>query len=124
MHALEALPEVELVRHDNAPDTIGWLREHPDTAALIVLDHDLGPSRVGDGERFEPGIGRHESDYLLELAPSCPVLIHSTNGPAAFGMQFSLEAAGWSVTRVYPFDDLEWIERDWFPEVVRLLAAQ
>jgi hypothetical protein len=123
VRVLAALPDVELVRHDSAPDTIAWLRDHPDAAALIVLDHDLGPSRLRDGERFEPGIGRDVSDYLLELTPSCPVLIHSTNGPAAFGMQFSLESAGWSVTRVYPFDDLEWIARDWFPEVVRLLSA-
>jgi hypothetical protein len=50
-------------------------------------------------------------------------VIHSSNSPAADGMQFCLEPAGWSVTRVYPFDHLAWIERDWLPEIQRLLAC-
>jgi len=50
------------------------------------------------------------------------VRIHSSNSPAAQGMQFCLERAGWSVTRVFPFDDLAWVERDWLPEMQRLLG--
>ena len=73
-----------------------------------------------DGQRFEPGIGREVADFLAQHAPVCPVIIHSSNGPAAQGMQFCLERAGWSVTRVYPLDDLAWVERGWRPELQRL----
>ena len=118
---LAAVTDLPVVLHDNAPDLIQWLREHLNRSLLIILDHDLGPSRLRDGERFEPGIGREVADLLAEHPPVCPVLIHSSNSPAAQGMQFCLEAAGWSVTRVYPFDGFAWIERDWLPEVQRLL---
>ena len=100
---------------------LAWLRDHLERAPIIALDHDLGPSRLRDGERFEPGIGRDVADYLATRAPVCPVVIHSSNSPAADGMQFCLEAAGWTVTRVYPCDDLAWIERDWLAELRRFL---
>lgn len=115
---------VAVVHHDNAPDMLAWLSKNLGRAVLIALDHDLGPSRIRDGERFEPGIGRDVADSLAQRTPVCPVLIHSSNGPAADGMQFCLERAGWSVTRVYPLDDLTWVERDWMPEVQRLMAIE
>ncbi|MCC2668905.1 MAG: hypothetical protein K0Q72_1376 [Armatimonadetes bacterium] len=110
-----------VVLHDNAPDLLAWLQQHLNDAVLIALDHDLGPSRLRDGIRFEPGIGRDVVEFLAERGPVCPVVIHSSNSPAALGMQFRLEAAGWSVTRVIPFDGMQWIERDWLPEVERAL---
>jgi hypothetical protein len=108
---------------DNAPDMLDWLRDYVDCAMLIALDHDLGPSRAREGERFEPGVGRDVVDYLADCPPVCPVVIHSSNSPAALGMQFCLEAAGWTVARVFPYDDLAWIERDWLPQVQRLLPG-
>jgi hypothetical protein len=121
LHAVTALG-LPLVQFDNAPDMPIWLRESLPNAVLIALDHDLGPSRLRDGERFEPGIGRDVADYLAGCSPTCPILIHSSNSPAAQGMLFCLEGAGWNVTRVYPFDDLAWIERDWEPELRRLIG--
>jgi hypothetical protein len=115
---------IPVVHHDNAPDMLAWLAKHLGRAVLIALDHDLGPSRIRDGERFEPGIGREVADFLAEHTPVCPVIIHSSNGPAADGMQFCLERAGWSVTRVYPLDDLTWVERDWKPVVQRVMGLK
>lgn len=115
---------IPVVHQDNVPDLLEWLRKNLQRAVLIALDHDLGPSRIRDGQRFEPGIGREVADFLAQRTPVCPVLIHSSNGPAADGMQFCLERAGWSVTRVYPLDDLTWVERDWKPVVRRLTGIE
>jgi hypothetical protein len=112
---------VPVVHHDNVPDTLEWLRENVGQTILVALDHDLGPSRLRDGQRFEPGIGREVADFLAERSPVCPVIIHSSNSPAAEGMLCCLQGAGWSVTRVYPFDDLAWVDRDWKPALQRLV---
>lgn len=122
--ALQRECDLPIVLYDTAPDLVEWLRTGLSGARLLLLDHDLGPSRLRNGERFEPGIGRDVADFLAERMPVCPVLIHSSNVPAAQGMQFCLERAGWTVTRIYPFDDLEWVERDWLPEVRRLLRSE
>src|SRR5689334_6094268 len=55
-----------VVHYDNAPDMVGWLRDHLHQAALIALDHDLGASRIRDGQRFDPGVGRQVVDFLAE----------------------------------------------------------
>ncbi len=112
-----------LIVHRSAPEAIAWLEKHLEDSALLALDHDLGPSWRRSGTLFDPGIGRHVANWLAEREPVCPVVIHSSNGPAANGMQNCLEAAGWTVGRVFPFDELEWIERDWTPLVQQLLAA-
>jgi hypothetical protein len=110
-----------VVWFDNAPDMLVWLRENLERAVLIALDHDLGASRISDGERIDPGVGRAVADFLAECSPVCPVVIHSSNAPAAQGMQFCLENAGWRVMRVSPHDDLAWVERDWIPVLKQLL---
>jgi hypothetical protein len=121
--AVVTIPGLTLLLFDNAPDLLEWLPGNLPRANTLALDHDLGPSRLRDGERFEPGIGRDVADYLATQPPTCPVIVHSTNGPAAYGMQFCLETAGWTVTRVHPFDDLAWVERDWLPEIERALGC-
>jgi len=85
---------------------------------MLSLDHDLGPDRQRQGKTFDPGIGRDVAEFLVTRAPSCSVLIHSSNVEAAHGMQFTLEDAGWSVERVAPFDDLAWIKAQWSGLVV------
>jgi hypothetical protein len=124
IEVVQSALRLPVVQHDNAPDMVEWLEANLDGAVLIALDHDLGPSRSRDGQRFEPGIGRAVADFLAERSPTCPVVIHSSNAPAAEGMRICLEAGGWAVTRVYPFDDLAWMERDWLPEVQRLVGEQ
>lgn len=107
------LPGARLVVFDNSPDMVAWLRSNLGNVDLISLDHDLGPNRERDGEVFDPGTGREVSSYLLECTPRCPVIVHSSNPDAAPAMTFELEEAGWSVRRVIPFSDLEWIGETW-----------
>jgi hypothetical protein len=113
----------ELVFIDNAPDVVEWLRQHLREAVLICLDHDLGPNRERNGETFDPGIGRDVVEYMVTLEPVCPVLVHSTNSPAAYGMKVRLKEAGWKCSRVIPFDALEWVKLAWFPKVKKYLGG-
>jgi DNA-binding NtrC family response regulator len=87
------------------------------SADLISLDHDLEPS---DDDR-EPGTGRDVADALAKLDPICPVIVHSTNHPAAVGMEFVLTDRGWRVERIMPYDDLAWVAEAWLPLVIELL---
>jgi hypothetical protein len=112
----------DIVVFDNAPDIIEWLRQNLDQAALICLDHDLGPNRPRSGESFDPGTGRDVADYLAMRKPVCPVIIHTTNTLAAPGMTMALEDAGWSVSRILPYNDLEWVGVDWIECVAENLA--
>lgn len=114
--------EYDLAFFDNAPDMLRWLRGNLNSVALLCLDHDLGPNRKRDGEVFDPGTGRDIVDYLITCPPTCPVLIHSTNSPAAEGMRFALDDAGWHNQRVIPLGDLEWIESEWSSKVATLLS--
>jgi hypothetical protein len=113
------LGSFELSLFDNAPEMISWLERHLDKTKLICLDHDLGPNRCRDGSQFDPGTGRDVADFLASQNPICPVIIHTTNNLAAPGMQLALEDAGWSVSHVLPFGDLEWIPAEWIGEVER-----
>jgi hypothetical protein len=112
-----SFPEHDAVFFDNAPDMLAWLAEHLADVSLVCLDHDLGPSRIREGERFEPGTGRDVANLLAGTKACCPVVIHTSNYIAAPGMVLALESGGWSVDRVVPFRDLEWLEEAWFPTV-------
>ncbi len=104
---------------DNAPEMISWLPENLASVTLISLDHDLGPDRPGPDGDWDPGTGRQVADLLTAFRPQCPVIVHSSNAPAAEGMQFALEGAGWTVLRVFPFHDLEWIASSWLERSAR-----
>ena len=71
---------------------------------------------------LDPGTGREVADYLAAKTPVCPVVIHTTNTPAALGMEMVLKDAHWKTYRVLPFDDLEWIPTDWFRTVRRAIV--
>jgi len=109
---------------DNAPDMAAWLPGHLPQVALICLDHDLGPNRVREGEVFDPGTGRDVVDRLCLCVPTCPVIVHTSNGAAAPGMVFALEAAGWEASRAVPFDDLARLTREWLPLVRERLGKE
>jgi hypothetical protein len=105
---------VEVHWFDRADRMIAWLKEHLERCALISLDHDLiGPP--GD----DPGDGRQVADHLATRPPSARVIVHTSNPLAAPGMMWELEHAGWTVERVVPFSDLEWVERAWAPALLR-----
>jgi hypothetical protein len=108
---------------DNAPDMIAWLTDHCRDAALLCLDHDLGPLRIRNGGSFDPGTGRDVADFLSTCAPVCPVIVHTTNYLAAPGMIRVLEESGWTTTQVTPYSDLDWISEVWIHEVCRVLRA-
>jgi CheY-like chemotaxis protein len=89
---------------------------HAYPADLISLDHDLEP----DVDQHDPGTGRDVADFLAAREPVCPVIIHSTNYPAALGMEAELVDRGWRVERIAPYSDLAWIDEAWLPLVVEL----
>jgi CheY-like chemotaxis protein len=86
------------------------------SADLISLDHDLEP----DVDQLDPGTGRDVANFLATRVPVCPVIIHSTNYPAALGMEAELVERGWSVERIAPYDDLAWVQEAWLPLVLEL----
>jgi hypothetical protein len=94
------LPDFQSAIFEAAPKMIAWLADHLADAALISLDHDLPVIRV-DG--IEGGSGRDVADYLAAIPPTCPVVVHSSNAPAAAGMIRVLSDAGWPVWQVNPY---------------------
>ncbi len=85
---------------------------------LICLDHDLFVDSPDDSD---PGDGRDVSNFLATQMAQCPVLIHSTNAPAADSMLFSMRDAGWTVDRIAPIGD-DWIESYWYPVALEMIA--
>jgi CheY-like chemotaxis protein len=98
-----------------------YLRDHLGEASCISLDHDMELVADGEGRLSDPGTGREIADYLATQPPQCHVVIHSTNTDAAEGMQSVLEASGWTVHRVTPWGDLEWVRGKWFRTVRRVI---
>ena len=98
---------------NDARKMIDYLRESLATTVLICLDHDLELIPNHKGKSIDPGTGRDVADWLADQAPVCPLIIHSTNSPAALAMQTLLEEKGWKTARVTPWGDLEWIEQTW-----------
>ncbi len=111
--------QYEVAVFENAPNMIEWLRAHLDGVRLLSLDHDLGPNQMRRGTVFDPGTGRDVADFLATNPPRCPVILHTTNRLAAPGMQRVLEDAGWMVSHVVPYGDLEWVGETWIREVGR-----
>lgn len=100
-----------------AREMINYLQDHLHETIVISLDHDLEVMPGSAGALLDTGTGREVADYLASLTPVCPVIIHTTNSPAAVGMDFALQEAHWATWRVVPHDDLEWINEDWFPVI-------
>ncbi len=107
---------------DDAASVREYLEAHLSDTIVICLDHDLELKEDLSGEIVDPGTGREVADYLAGKAPVCPVVIHTTNAPAASGMEMVLRDAHWKTFRVIPFDDLEWIPTDWFRTVRRAIV--
>jgi len=120
----ERFDQFEHVFFDNAPDTITWLRENLKEAALICLDHDLGPNQYHGDEVFDPGTGRDVVDYLATKPPRCPVIVHTTNSWAAPGMEMALAEMGWKCSRVIPSADLKWIRTAWVRKLNKFTSAK
>ncbi|QDT06536.1 hypothetical protein K227x_49460 [Rubripirellula lacrimiformis] len=76
-----------------APAFIAAYSTLTSTPCLICLDHDLFVDSPDDPD---PGDGRDVSTFLAAQDAICPVLIHSTNAPAADSMILSMRA-GWAI---------------------------
>ena len=108
------------VHHDNARDFIDWLADAWTGIRLVSLDHDLGPTREREGQRFDPGTGMDVADFLVSKPPAFPVIVNSSNPMDSPIMVQRLESAGWKVRRVIPFMD-EWIPTIWLQAVENAL---
>lgn len=118
----ELVPASEQVFIDDSAVMVRWLKGHLSACSLISLDFDL-PLRAGDDGRMQDlGDGRQVADYLAEQSPCCPLIVHSSNYHGAIGMMRVLDDAGWKPVRVYPWDDVDWVARDWAEAVRRLLG--
>ena len=105
----------------DAPSMLAEIDSFLGQASLISLDHDLYKDAPSDPE---PGTGRAVADWLAGRAPVCPVIVHSTNTDAAWGMYNELRAGGWTVELVHHLGEPAWIEDRWLPLAQRLSLAQ
>lgn len=104
-----------------------WLQHHHDKVLVASLDHDLTelpanqlPKNSSKGRKKDL-TGRDVAEFLVLLPPTFPVLIHSSNAPAANSMATLLLERGWLVELVTPFEDLLWIGAMWYPALRKLL---
>jgi len=61
-------------------------------------------------------------DWLARAEPCCPIVVHTTNRPAADGMDLALTDAGWQLERIMPYESCRWIAEAWLPLVRRLIV--
>jgi CheY-like chemotaxis protein len=108
---------------DDPAEMIRFLRDHLADTLVLALDHDLELMPANNGQLVDPGTGLQVAEFLAERKPTCPVVIHTTNSQAADNMKRVLKAAGWSTRRVIPFDDMKWIETDWFRAIRRAIVG-
>lgn len=108
---------------DDAAAMIRFLDEHLADTLVIALDHDLELKPGDNGRCHDTGTGRAVAEFLAAKQPTCPVIIHTTNDPAAVGMQMVLQDAHWQTCRIVPCGDTHWIETDWFPAVRRAIVG-
>jgi hypothetical protein len=102
-----------------APAMLSDLEAELPGARLISLDHDLYRDAESDPD---PGSGRMIADFLAQRSPVCPVIVHSTNTDAAWGMFNALAGAGWKVELVHHTNQPAWIEELWLPVAVKLFS--
>lgn len=110
-------PTVETRVWTSAPAMLAELPALLPGAALVSLDNDLFPLESGDPD---PGEGVDVARWLSEQPPTCPIVAHTSNGPAADAMLSLLEPADWELHRIPPLGE-DWIETDWRGVVRSLL---
>ncbi|WP_237228477.1 cyclic-phosphate processing receiver domain-containing protein [Rubinisphaera sp. JC750] len=120
---MERLPFLQISFFETAPEMIAYLKsnEVPDLV-IIALDNDLELIPQPSGAWLDPGTGLDVAEWLAKLPePRCPVVVHTTNAPYAEKMMACLNAADWQAERVIPYNDLEWIDREWFAVMRKLI---
>lgn len=110
----DRFPQYPIRFFATAAEMIWFLRRHLPEVLAIGLDHDLELVPVVRESVLDSGTGRDVAEYLASETPACPVVIHTTNGPAGTGMEMVLQDAGWTTSRVVPYGDLDWVTETWF----------
>ena len=113
-------PEWVIRSWRNAPSMIAEIDSLLGKAQLISLDHDLYKDSPSDPD---PGSGRMIADLLSKRVPVCPVIVHSTNTDAAWGMSNELTSGKWNVELVHHTNQPAWIEELWLPVATKLMQA-
>ncbi len=108
---------------DDSCEMIRFLERNLDETLVIALDNDLELKPGPDGRPVDPGSGCHVAEFLASRLPVCPVVIHTTNAIAGTKIDELLRQAGWTTRRVVPFDDMNWIQTDWFPAIRRAIVG-
>ena len=106
---------------NDCDDAIKWLESKQHLVDLISLDHDLDSVDRAESPRRDHGCGRDVADYLAKQLPTCPIIIHTSNSVAGDGMFFALQRAEWPLSRIYPYNEHEWIAKSWREEVHDLI---
>lgn len=102
-----------LIFFDNADEMVDWLKENISDVVLISLDYDVTDSLGAFGN------GGMVVKHLLDIEPTCPVIIHTSDNNAGILMESWLKAHGWDVTRI-DFSDKNALNQ-WQTKVVRVL---
>lgn len=116
----DRLPMYEHRCFEHPASVLSFLRARWTDVLVLSLDHDLNDTLPEDTETT----GMAVVDELRLAEPAFPVMVHSSNGPAADKMCRRLKRAGWTVQRVIPLDDTSWIGNEWFPTLQRLLIGE
>ncbi len=116
------LPDARIEFYDSAHAFISSLTLAADDVELIALDHDLEMIDSGDGTLVDPGTGMDAAEWLAQSSLETPFIVHTTNLPAGERMMSTLQNAGWSVQRVVPYGDTEWIREVWWQAVCRAIS--
>ena len=107
----------EAVLTDDPGECIGFIRKCRDNILAVSLDHDLH-ERPDESTTLT---GMIVVDYLVEIPPEFPVLLHTSNRPDGERMRSRLTRSGWSVDWVTPFDDTNWVGLSWYPALKRAI---
>lgn len=117
------LPQYECVVFDNAAEMIAWLDDHLHHVVLVSLDHDLPLHQIRSGQPADAGTGRMVANHLAALAPTCPVIVHTSNENFGPGMMRVLNDGGWTHCRIYPHGDCDWIGTAWRDSIQRYIDS-
>ena len=105
---------------DDPTEFLQQLRSRIKDVLVASLDHDLHErpdfnTDVTGMDVVDGLIGKHQ--------PRFSIVLHTTNTQRGDVMQERLRTTGWSVSRVVPFDDLNWIPSEWHRAIKKAIQA-
>lgn len=113
----DRLPMYDLKITDEPSEFVACIRNRAGDILAASLDHDLHEREDQSTEIT----GMLVIDRMVEMSPTFPVLLHTSNRPDGERMRSRLTEAGWTVEWITPFDDTAWIGEDWYPALKRII---